>query len=177
MAFFNFAFNLFSSNSQSIGITFEERAQLVTRLDEALGKLFLTEEQKTEAFKQLAESQGALAQSQGELEAIVRVVSGFLSAIYREDIPPDQYTATFFRLAREWQTAGARIDALGQSFSLAPHVEQQRQAAQRERAAGNVAEAVRILDEIADEEAENERKLLEQQQALKEQQQALTLEI
>ena len=37
----------------------------------------------------------------------------FSTAIYREQVPPDQYAVTFFRLIGDWQTAGVRIDALG----------------------------------------------------------------
>ena len=61
-----------------------------------------------------------LTKSQNELEAVVKLVSGFLSAIYREEISPDQYAATFFKLAQDWQTAGAHIDALDEPADLAP---------------------------------------------------------
>jgi hypothetical protein len=161
MTFLNFAINLWSSNRQTIaaGIAPDIHEKLVARLDETLGKLSLTEEQKTDAFVQLAKSQG-------ELEAIVKVVSGFLNAIYREEIPPDQYTATFFRLTQDWETAGARIDALGKSANLAPHVEARREAAQKAHAAGDPAEAVRLLNEIDAEEVENERRLLQQRRGL-----------
>ena len=161
MTFFNFAINFFSSNRQTVatGIPLEVHTKLVTRLDATLEKLHLTEEQETQAFLQLTERQK-------ELEAIDRLVSGFLHAIYREEIPPDQYVATFFRLTQEWQIAGARIDTLDQSVSLAPHIEARRKAAQKAHAAGDLAEAVRILDEIDGEELENERRLLENQRVL-----------
>jgi tetratricopeptide (TPR) repeat protein len=161
MTFFNFAINFWSSNKQTVsaGVPPEIHAKFVTRLDETLDRLSLTEEQKTQAFLQLAKSQS-------ELEAIVKVVSGFLNAIYREEIPPDQYTATFFRLTQDWETAGARIDALGKSANLALDIEARREAAQKAHAAGDTAEAVRLLNEIDAEELENERRLLEQQRAI-----------
>jgi tetratricopeptide (TPR) repeat protein len=161
MTFFNFAINFWSSNKQTVsaGIPAEVHAKLVTRLDETLDKLSLTEEQKTQGFLQLTKSQN-------ELEAVVKLVSGFLNAIYREEIPPDQYAATFFKLTQDWQTAGARIDALGEPADLALHIETRRKAAQKAHAHGDPAEAVRLLNEIDDEELENEQRLLENQRAL-----------
>ena len=129
------------------------------RLDDTLTRLSLTEEQKTKAFDDLTKSKG-------ELESIVTVVSGFLQAIYREEVPPDQYAATFFRLVGDWQTAGVRIDALGTSRNLTPYVATLRKAAQQAHATSDIAEAIRLLDEIDKEERLNEQKLLDHQKEL-----------
>jgi tetratricopeptide (TPR) repeat protein len=161
VAFFNIAINYRSSNQQknATGVSPEVHGRLVGSLDEALKKLSLTEEQKTKAFDDLTKSKG-------ELESIVTVVSGFLEAIYREKIPPDQYAAIFFRLIGDWQTAGVRIDALGASRNLAPRVATLRKAAQQAHATGDIAEAIRLLDEIDKEERNDEQKLLEHQKEL-----------
>jgi hypothetical protein len=53
----------------------------------------------------------------------------FSTAIYREQVPPDQYAVTFFRLIGDWQTAGVRIDAFGASRNLEPYVATLRKAA------------------------------------------------
>jgi hypothetical protein len=119
----------------------------------------LTEEQKTKAFDDLTKSKG-------ELESIVTVVSGFLQTIYREQVPPDQYAVTSFRLIGDWQTAGVRIDALGASRNLEPYVATLRKAAQQAHATGDIVEAVRLLDQIDKEERLNEQKLLEHKKEL-----------
>jgi hypothetical protein len=124
MRFVNFAVSFFSSNRQQIvtGVPPEAHQRLIFRLDEVLEKLSLTEEEKTEALVELAKSKG-------DLESIVKIVTGFLQAIYREDVPPDQFAATFFKLVVEWRTAGARIDAIGTSRNLTPQIASLREKA------------------------------------------------
>ena len=102
--FLNFALTLFGKTDQRItmGISPEVLEKLTSQLDEALEKLSLTEAQKTDAFV-------ALAKSKGDLASIVTIVSGFLQAIYREEVPPEQFAATLFKLIGDWQTAGVRI--------------------------------------------------------------------
>src|SRR5208337_3244867 len=104
MNFRNFALNFFGTVDQRIvtGVSPEVHEKLIVQLDEALGKLSLTEKEKTEAFVELTKSKG-------NLESIVKVVSGFLQAIYHEEVPPEQFAATFFKLIGDWQMAGVRI--------------------------------------------------------------------
>src|ERR1700732_1552814 len=139
--------NFFSFNRQLIvtGVPPEEHERLIFRLDEVLEKLSLTEAEKTEALVELAKSKG-------DLESIVKIVTGFLQAIYREDVPPDQFAATFFKLVMDWQTAGARIDALGTSRNLTPQIASLWEKARAAYVIGDAAEATRLLDEVDTEE-------------------------
>ena len=161
MAFINIAFNYRSRNQQQnlTGVSPEAHAKLSARLDEALEKLSLTEAEKTQAFIELTKSKG-------ELGSVVAIVSGFLQAIYREAVPPDQYAATFFRLIGDWQTAGVRIDALGASRNLTPRVATLRDRARQAHAAGDIAEASRLLARIDQEERQSELALLAHQQEI-----------
>ena len=124
MNFRNFALNFFGSTDQRIffGVSKEVHEKLILRLDETLEKLSLTEEQKTAALIELTKSKG-------DIESIVRVVAGFLTSIYREEVPPEQFAATFFRLIEDWRMAGVRIDALSASRNLTPHIAILREAA------------------------------------------------
>jgi hypothetical protein len=67
--FRNFAFNFFGRTDQQIvvGVSAESHEKLIFHLDDALEKLSLTEEQKTEALVELTKSKG-------DLESITRIV-------------------------------------------------------------------------------------------------------
>ncbi len=131
--------------------------KFVSDLDRTLSDLNLTEQQKTEAIEKLTKDQD-------DLEKSIGVVKGFLEAILLDkNIPPDQYGETFSMLLREWENAGARLDALGRSSPLAPHIEGLRKNAQEAHASGDTIEADRILKEIVAEEEEGEQELLHQQ--------------
>jgi tetratricopeptide (TPR) repeat protein len=159
--FRNFAFNFFGRTDQQIvvGVSAESHEKLIFHLDDALEKLSLTEEQKTEALVELTKSKG-------DLESITRIVSGFLTAIYREEVPSGQFAATLFRLIEDWRTAGARIDALGASRNLTPRVTILREAALKAHAAGDSSEAGRLLDQIDQEEQLAEQRLLDHQREI-----------
>jgi hypothetical protein len=59
-----------------------------------------------------------------------------------------------------------RIDALSASRNLTPHVAALRKAAQQAHATGDIAEAIRLPDEIDTEERRAEQRLLEHQKEI-----------
>ena len=152
----NFAIGWKPKQVNLVGVSTKKYTELVERLNATFDKLLLAEKEKAEARSQLEKSQN-------DLEAIAKVASGFLNRIYDVEIPPDQYKPTFFRLIKDWEIAGARISALGKSTDLAPNIETCRKKAQEAHAAGDTAEAFRLLNEIDAEELENEERLLRQQ--------------
>ena len=129
MSFFGFAINVAlnsrSSNQQTnvTGIPPEVHAEELSKL---FDKLRLSEKEKCEALTELATTKT-------DFDSIVTLVSGFLQAITREQIPRAQFPETLFRLVREWQAAGVRIDTLGESRNLTPR---QCRCLAREGAAG-----------------------------------------
>lgn len=130
------------------GVSPEAHEKVIDRL---LDKLSLTEAQKTAAVVELAKIKG-------DLESTEKRVSGFLQTIYREEISPEQFAATFVKVIGDWATAGVRIDALSVSRNMTPHIAALRKAAQHAHEIGDIGEATRLLDEIDTEERRVEQR-------------------
>jgi tetratricopeptide (TPR) repeat protein len=131
-----------------------DTAHIRAMVDKLTESLSLTEAERAELAADLAATKTKLSSTND-------LVGGFLQAILRENIPPDQFAATLFRLAAEWREAGARLDALSASRNLTPKVAGLREKARVAHAAGDVAEATRLLEEIDAEEKNAEARLAE----------------
>jgi hypothetical protein len=144
VTFLNFAINFWGSTKQQniSGVPQADYEKSVGKLDDALGKLRLTEEEKTNTFIQFTKTKA-------ELNSVVAVVSGFLQLIYHDTVTPDKYPTAFFKLFGDWRDSEPRVaslDDLGDNIS--PTIDGLRQEAKQAYAAGQIAKTLYLLDRI-----------------------------
>ncbi len=118
-----------------------EQEKLRDIVDRLTRDLSLTQAEKTALAADLA-------RIKAERNGTVELVAGFLATVVGRHVPPEQFSATLFRIAVEWKTAGERIDALSVSRNLSPRLAALKAEAQAAHLAGHLDEANAALAEI-----------------------------
>lgn len=135
------------------------RQMLREVVDTLTGQLHLSRAEKTALAADLA-------RIKAELSGTVELGAGFLETMVGRRVPPEQFSATLFRIAGDWRAAGARIDALAVSRNLSPRLVVFKAEAQTAHQAGRLDTAMAALAEISRLESETLDRLFADKQEI-----------